>query len=148
MKSFDRVRSAGYLTNYAARLFARAIDERLRPLGLARGHMPVLFALAGGKSLSQRDLTQSAAIEQPTMAAMLGRMERDGLLAKERDPADARSYLYRLTPLAGKKLGAVADAIRAVNAAATEGFSDAEREQYLALLARVAGNLGGDTKRR
>ena len=43
--SLERGRSAGYLVNWAARLFARAIDRRLKPLGVSSGQLPVFFAL-------------------------------------------------------------------------------------------------------
>ena len=138
---FVRERSSGYMTNWAARLFARAIDARLKPLGLSSAYMPVIFALAHGEALSQRVLTEAAAIEQPTMAATLARMERDGLVRKERDPNDRRSALYSLTPAGLEKTGLVRAAGHAVNAAAMEGLSEAEREAYLALLGKVVANL-------
>ncbi|WP_216073103.1 MarR family transcriptional regulator, partial [Acinetobacter nosocomialis] len=63
------------MTNWAARLFARAIDRRLKLIGVSSGHLPVFFALGDGSALSQKALTEAAAIEQPTMAATLTRME-------------------------------------------------------------------------
>lgn len=139
--NFDRTASTGYMTNWAARMFARAIDSRLRPLGLSSGYMPVIFALANGAALSQRALTAAAAIEQPTMAATLSRMERDGLIEKRPDPGDRRSTLYSLSRARLDMTTQVRAAGQAVNAAAMEGLSAAEREQYLRLLARVIDNL-------
>lgn len=139
--NFDRTASTGYMTNWAARMFARAIDSRLRPLGLSSGYMPVIFALANGAALSQRALTAAAAIEQPTMAATLSRMERDGLIEKRPDPGDRRSTLYSLSRAGLDMTTQVRAAGQAVNAAAMEGLSAAEREQYLRLLARVIDNL-------
>ena len=37
-----RTQSAGYMTNWAARLFARAIDQKLRPMGMSSGY-PVSY---------------------------------------------------------------------------------------------------------
>ena len=139
--NFDRNASTGYMTNWAARLFARAIDQRLKPLGLSSAYMPVIFALAKGAALSQRALTEAAAIEQPTMAATLSRMERDGLIEKRPDPGDRRSTLYSLTPAGLDMTTKVRAAGHAVNATAMEGLSEAERAQYLVLLGRVVANL-------
>jgi MarR family transcriptional regulator, transcriptional regulator for hemolysin len=139
---FVRERSSGYMTNWAARLFARAIDVKLKPLGLSSAYMPVIFALAHGQALSQRALTEAASIEQPTMAATLARMERDGLVMKRPDPNDRRSSLYSLTPVGMEMTEKVRAAGHAVNAAAMEGLSEAEREAYLALLGKVVTNLG------
>src|SRR5690606_18244792 len=121
---FDRERSSGYLTNWAARLFARAIDRRLAPLGLSSGYMPVFFALAHGEALSQKVLAARASVEQSTMANTLNRMERDGLVVRSPDPADRRSTLVSLTPAAAEKLKGVQAAGQAVNAQAMAGLSE------------------------
>src|SRR5260370_31641432 len=117
--------SAGYMTNLAARLFARAIDERLRPLGVSAGQLPVFFALAGGGALTQTALARRAEIEQPTMAATLSRMERDGLIQRRPDPSDGRSALIVLTPAALKKVKALEDAGHTPDAAALAGLAHA-----------------------
>ena len=137
-------RSAGHMTNRAARLFIREIDGRLKPLGLSPGHLPVFFALGGGAALSQKELVEVAAIEQPTMAATLTRMERDGLVERQPDPHDGRVSLVHLTPMATKKVRDVATAIHAGNAKALAGFSEAEKETYLGMLRRIIANLEAD----
>lgn len=133
----DRHESAGYMTNWAARLFARAIDSRLRPLGLSSGHLPVLFALADGEALTQKQLAAAAAIEQPTMAATLSRMERDGLIERRPDPRDRRSSLITLSPAARAKLPEVTAATSAVNRAALSGLEEEEAGRYLEALGKV-----------
>jgi MarR family transcriptional regulator, transcriptional regulator for hemolysin len=138
---FDRDRSAGYLTNWAARLFARLIDRRLKPFGLSSGQLPVFFALGGGAALTQKALAEVAAIEQPTMAATLLRMERDGLIERRADPHDGRSALIRLTPAALKKAPGVLQAVQVANAEALAGLKDEEQELFLKLLGGVIANL-------
>lgn len=137
-------RSAGYMTNWAARLFARAIDRRLKPLGLSAGQLPVLFALAGGGPLTQKALATFASIEQPTMAATLARMERDGLIERKADPADGRSALVELSPLGRAQLPAVREAVDAVNAEALSLVEPAEREACLAVLSRIIEALSAE----
>lgn len=141
--SLNRLTSAGYLTNWAARLLARAVDQRLKPLGLSSGQLPVFFALADGRALTQKQLAQLASIEQPTMAATLSRMERDGLVERRPDPKDRRSSLVTLSAAAREKLPAVKEATAAVNAQALAGMDDAQREAYLAGVKAVVATLGG-----
>lgn len=141
---FDREKSAGYMTNWAARLFARAIDRRLKAIGVSSGHLPVFFALGDGAALSQKALTAIAAIEQPTMAATLTRMERDGLVARRPDPDDGRSTLFSLTPAARDKALEVRAAIMAVNARATAGLSADEHAAYLRSLKAIVTALDED----
>lgn len=140
-----RDKSAGYMTNWAARLFARAIDRRLKPLGLSSAHMPVMmFALGDGRELSQKALAEMAAIEQPTMAATLSRMERDGLVARRPDPRDRRVMLFSLTPAARAKTDALREAAIAVNAQALRGLDGPEHALFLDMLARVVAALGDE----
>ena len=139
--ALTRETSAGYMTNWAARLFARELERQLAPTGIASAYMPVLFALADGGRLTQKELARRAAVEQPTMAMTLNRMERDGMITREPDPNDKRSALVALTPLALGKVGTVEQVVSAINALALEQLAPTERQQFMALLGRVIAVL-------
>lgn len=136
-----RETSAGYMTNWAARLFARELERQLAPTGIAPAYMPVLFALADGSTLTQKELARRAAVEQPTMAATLNRMERDAMIDRHPDPGDKRSALVSLTPLALGKVETVERVVSAINTLALEQLTPSERSQFLSLLARIIGVL-------
>lgn len=140
--TYRREESAGYLVNWAGRLFVRAIERRLA--GGSAGPMPVFFALAAGGTMSQSALARWASVEQPTMANTLNRMERDGLIARTPDPNDKRSALVGLTRLGRQRAEEALASAQQVNGLALTGFKPAEREQFFALLARVAENLEQD----
>lgn len=140
--ALQRADSAGYMTNLAARLFARAIDEALRETGVGVGALPVFFALARGGAMTQGALARFAAIEQPTMAATLARLERDGLIARKPDPDDGRRATVALTPAGRRLWPRIEAAALSVNARALSDLSPDERRTLLALLARVAAALG------
>ncbi|KKC31674.1 MarR family winged helix-turn-helix transcriptional regulator [Devosia psychrophila] len=135
--ALTRESSAGYMTNWAARLFARELERQLAPSGIAPAYMPVLFALADGSALTQKELARRAAVEQPTMAATLNRMERDAMIIRTRDPEDKRSALVALTPLAQGKIETVERVVSAINELALEQLVPDERRQFIALLGRV-----------
>jgi MarR family transcriptional regulator, transcriptional regulator for hemolysin len=141
----DRNRSAGYLTNWAARLFYREMERALAAHAMAPAYVPVFFALGGGAAMTQKELARRAAVEQPTMAATLMRMERDGLIARTPDPNDRRSALISLTEAASEKADAVRAAVKEINEVAFRDFSKKERRLYLSLLARVVQALEGGT---
>ena len=134
---FDREKSAGYMTNLTARLFARAMDRRLKAIGLSSGHLPVIFALGDGQELSQKALADYAAIEQPTMAATLSRMERDGLIARRPDPQDGRGSLVSLTEKARGKAEEVRRAAMEINARALGALGPEEGAAYMAAMRRI-----------
>ncbi len=82
--------------NHASRLLMRHFEERLRPLDFGMAYLPVAIALEENGALPQRQLAEHAHVEQPTMAALLVRMERDGLISREPHPSDKRSSLISL----------------------------------------------------
>jgi DNA-binding MarR family transcriptional regulator len=137
----DVLSMPGHLISLAARGFVRLSEARLKPLGFGVGQLPVLVALQDGRASTQRDLARFAKIEQPPMAQMLARMERDGLILRTPDPGDGRSSRVVLTPAALARMpGAVAALLRG-NREVLEGFTDAESGQLVALLMRLIANL-------
>jgi DNA-binding MarR family transcriptional regulator len=141
--TYDRETSLGYMTNWAARLFVRAIERRLA--GGNAGPMPVFLALQDGRAMTQTALAQQASVEQPTMANTLARMERDGLIERSPDPNDRRSALVSLTEVGRERAQqALASAIE-VNAIAASRLSAAELATYLELVARIVATLDDDS---
>lgn len=98
--SFNKDDSAGFLANHLARLFARELQLRIKPLGLSTGTFPALLVLWESDGMTQRELIERLDIEQPTMANTLARMERDGLIDRRKDPADGRVQRIWLTAAA------------------------------------------------
>lgn len=139
--AFDRDRSAGYLVNWAARLFTRLADRRLNPLGLAAGQIPVFTALVATGSASQKALARAAAIEQPTMAATLARMERDGVIERRPDPGDGRSALVSLTPRIRDRADDILEVLSTMNEDSLGTMPKGEREVFLAALRTMVAHL-------
>ena len=61
----------------------------------------VLRAVAQGDGLSQQAIVETTGIDRSTLASMVQRLVRRGLLQRRRTKHDARAYAVRLTP-AGK----------------------------------------------
>ena len=131
----------GHLISLVARGFSRLSEARLKPLGFGVGHVPVLVALCDSPGQSQRDLAVFARIEQPSMAQMLARMERGGLICRAPDPADGRSSRIWLTETARLRLPEACAALFKGNRDAMGGFTDEEASQLVALLSRLIENL-------
>ena len=137
----DVLSTPGHLISLAARGFARLSEARLKPLGFGVGYLPALVALKNGRAETQRDLARFVRIEQPSMAQMLVRMERDGLIRRTPDPADGRSSRISLTDTARARLPDACTALFQGNRDALAGFSDEEATQLNALLSRLIANL-------
>lgn len=142
--TFDYSASAGYIVNMTARQFARELEAGIRPLGIGLGVFPVLLHLWKADGLTQRDLVDRLGIEQPTMAATLARMERDGLITRRRDDTDARVQRIHLTDMARDIETAATAAAMQVNARALAPLEQTEQAHLLDLLRRVGAALGMD----
>lgn len=125
----------------ANRGFIRLYEGRLRALGFAVAQIPVLVALKRSRRLPQAELVRIARVEQSSMAQLLGRMERDGMIERVADPADKRSRLITLTDAARERMPAARAIMLQGSAQALEGFSEEEEATLLALLLRVNANL-------
>ena len=137
----DVLSTPGHLIGLAARGFARLSEARLKPLGFGIGHVPVLVALRDGRASTQRDLARFARTEQPPMAQMLARMERDNLVERTPNPTDGRSSRVTLTEVARLRMPDAIAALLQGNREALDGFKDEEAACLADLLTRLIANL-------
>lgn len=140
-EGWDPGASASFWINRASRLLLRLHEDRLRPLGFGMSQMPVLHALGDGKAMSQKDLAAWARVEQPTMAEMLSRMERDGVVQRTPNPKDGRSSLVSLSRRARQRLPQAKEELMQGERDAMAGFTAEEKAQLVSLLQRVVRNL-------
>ena len=129
------------LLGRVTRGFYRLADVELRPFGLATGQMPVLVSLKNGQALSQAELARIAQVEQPSMAQLLNRMERDGLVERVPDPQDKRSRLISLTAAAAERLPQAKQVMQGLSAQALAGFTPEEIAQLGSFMLRLNDNI-------
>lgn len=134
---FTKDSFAGYLVNHLARLFARGLSARIRPLGLTTGTFPALLELWRNDGLTQKHLVERLEIEQATMANTLARMERDGLIIRKRDEVDGRVQRVWLTPRARDLQAPAIDAANAENRARLDALDPTEQRQFIALMQKI-----------
>ncbi len=137
----DDVNNPMPLIGHINRTYARIVDQPLRQLGFAMGQLPVLVTLKRNGTCTQAELARVAQVEQPSMAQLLNRMERDALVQRLPDPADGRSKLISLTSAASQRMPQGKAVMDQACEQALAGFSPLEQDQLHALLLRVSSNL-------
>jgi DNA-binding MarR family transcriptional regulator len=70
---------------------------------LPRGHLWLLSRLAQDSGDRLSDLAQSLGVDKSTLTPQAGRLLREGLIARQADPADRRAAILHVTP-AGREL--------------------------------------------
>lgn len=138
---FDKTRSAGYLANHMARLFAAGLQRRIAPLGLAPAQFITLIELWREDGLTQKQLIERLDVEQATMANTLTRMERDGLIRRLPHPDDGRAQQVWLTKKARAVQQPATQAARDQNMAALSGLTQDESEVFRKMMRRVIATL-------
>ena len=95
-----------------AAMVDHAMDEMLRPYGLTGTQFNVLRILrgAGQKGLCGREIGERMITRVPDVPRLLDRMEKAGLISRERDPEDRRHVTARITPRGTQLVEAVGDA--------------------------------------
>ena len=134
---FAKDQSAGYLANHMARLFARGLSARIKPLGLTTGTFPALLELWETDGQTQKQLLERLDIEQATMANTLARMERDGLISRKKDESDGRVQRIWLSDRARRLHDPAIQAAVAENAEAVSDLSEDELRQFITLMQKV-----------
>jgi DNA-binding MarR family transcriptional regulator len=91
----------------ALRRISQAIDVWSRQLwrdyGLTAPQLAVLREIRAGKNISPSMIAAALHLSQPTVTGILGRMEKQGLIRRERSAIDLRNVLAVVTD-AGKEL--------------------------------------------
>jgi DNA-binding MarR family transcriptional regulator len=122
-------------------LHHRRADAELAPLGVTCGQPRILHHLDSRDGCIQRDLSEQCNLEPATVTNILALMERNGLIARERDAEDKRAYRVFRTEKGTEVHDRVESVFAKLEAECFRGFTAAEREQFFASLDRVYDNL-------
>lgn len=103
----------------------------------------MLNAVAELGPVSQADLGRTLRVDPKDMAAIAGDLHRDGLVDRAPDPADRRRNAVTISARGREILARTERLGEAANAELTTALTPAEREQLLALLARIVSPAEG-----
>lgn len=122
------------------RLLNRAFDDELIAAGGSLPAWLIVTALKRGDHTMQRDLAAAIGIEDATLTHHLNRMERAGLITRQRAPENRRTQLVSLTDDGEALFTRMLSAVRAFDRRLRSGFDEAELETLRTLLARLRAN--------
>ncbi|WP_203290979.1 MarR family winged helix-turn-helix transcriptional regulator [Maricaulis parjimensis] len=140
-ETFELTDSPGHLLHRAQQFAAERFTKAMSSAKLTQRQFAVLHATGAQEGLTQTELVKATGIDRSTLAELVARMVRNGLLEREKLPDDARANAVRLT-----------DDGRALLEAATQGAQEADklilsalpknkRASFLETLRRIADTL-------
>ncbi len=127
---------------HVAHLLEEVLRTELRALGIPPRQARILTAIGQSGPVSQAALARAFAVSRPSMAVMVDRLAKDGLIAFETPPGRQRPQL-RLSPRGQALLPGIAHAWARVDARLLAALGP-EQAQAFSLAARHARDaLGG-----
>lgn len=128
---------------FAIRALAQRINDEanawLAPAGLNSGsynHLITLYA-APEHMLTQNEIRRLVHTTHASVAQMVRRLERDGLVKRMKNPRDARSVVVKLTPKGYKLVHATAPMHHKMIEEKLKGVSTEDRRKLMDLLLAV-----------
>ena len=136
-------RHLGYLIRRAQQLHV-ATWARLVSQDISSVQYSILAVVERLGEASQRELCDEVDLDRSTIADLVARMERRGLLDRHRSPADARRNVVRLTELGESELIRLRPLVEKVQRELVVGLTDAEAQQLRRLLGLMLGDASRD----
>lgn len=119
----------------------REFELRAAPLEITSSQLQVLRRLWQGDGITTSDLTCDCASDGGTVTGILDRLERKELIRRERSQADRRVVQIWLTDAGRALQKPLTHIIEEINETALIGLEEAEQEQLIEMLEKVAHNL-------
>lgn len=132
-------------TSHALR---RAFDRKATEVGVTRAQWQVLAHLDRAPGQRQVELAERMDIEPITLCRMVDRLEKGGLVERQRDPADRRAWRLFLTTKAEPLVERLHSLAADLAADAFAGLDQSTIDAVRAALARVRANVTTSPKGR
>jgi DNA-binding MarR family transcriptional regulator len=130
--------SATHLLHRALQIALDFHTEAAGAEGLTQRQFAVLAAAGAAEGLTQSDLVRSTGIDRSTLADLVARMIRKGLLERERSATDGRANSVRLSDAGRIALAEGAGPTAAADARFLELLSPKKRDTFVKILAGLA----------
>lgn len=131
-----------FLFSETSWLMRRDLHDRARQLKMTQTQARALAVIARREGLTQTALAQRLEVQPMTVVRLIDRMQRAGLVRREKDPKDRRAiglYLTAKAKPALQKLWAIAEGVRT---RALTGLSSADEGKLLSLMEKIKANFG------
>jgi DNA-binding MarR family transcriptional regulator len=127
-----------HLLHRAGQRAAEMFDAAVGGKGLTPRQYAILLALSENEGVSQTDLVERTGIDRSTLADVVRRMIKKGLVLRRRTKEDQRAYAVRLSEKGKLALQETVAAANAADQRVLSSLSADKRKQFLDSLAAIA----------
>jgi DNA-binding MarR family transcriptional regulator len=125
-------------SNKASSLIARAYQAKF---GLTIWEWRVIAVVGEGRPLTAQALCEATAMDKVTVSRAIRALDERGLVQRKPNPGDKRASDVTLTPQGGEVYAEIAPLALRYERALLEDFSETERAQLMALLAKLESRM-------
>lgn len=133
--------SLGYLLNTSARSIKSLLNNKLKSAGVTTSQWAILKLLSEKGTLTQVDIALNLRSDKATVGTVVEKIEKMGLIKKEKSTLDKRAYNILLTKSGENLVTNLVTAADDVNAQAFRGFSERQRKELDEHLNKIITNL-------
>jgi DNA-binding MarR family transcriptional regulator len=139
---FDLSKCIGFVTSTATKTVTKDFNRRMEKCGSTRIQWIALyFLLKADKAMSQKELAALMNIEDPSLARLIDRMERDQLLRRVENPKDKRIKILELTEVGRVKAEDLMPYGQEFSDLLLEDITDEEVEIFQKVLKKMVRNI-------
>jgi DNA-binding MarR family transcriptional regulator len=138
---FDLTTSPGHLLHRAQQFAADRFGEAVATSGLTQRQFAVLSATHAEEGLTQTQLVKATGIDRSTLAELVARMVRNGLLVREKLADDARANAVHLSEDGRRLVDVATVGAMEADAAILDALPSSKRKGFLKMLKRIACTL-------
>ncbi len=121
-----------------------AMDEELRPYGVTKAQIQLLWAIRNAPGSSGAQLSRLCDVTPQTAQELIQRAEEGGWIVRGKDSVNERIVTASLTP-AGEELLLAADGVvKGIEAKLWKGIRAEEIDALISVLEKCAENVGRD----
>jgi DNA-binding MarR family transcriptional regulator len=128
---------AGYNIRRAEVHMRQQFEREMGAKGLRPPEFSTLVLIAANPLATQAELAQALNIQRPNMVGLIGGLEQRGLVTRTVYEHDRRNHILELTPRGAAFLDEAKRVVLEMDRRVTACWTDREREQIIALLARL-----------
>jgi len=140
----DRLRrSPTHLLHRAGQCAGDIFHAEMSDADLTPRQFAVLVTVSQHEGVSQTGLVERTGIDRSTLADIVSRMLKKGLLQRRRTKEDARAYAVKLTEEGRRILRSSDPLAKKVDERILEALPSKQREQFIGLLLSIVDRLQG-----
>lgn len=137
----DLQRSPIHLLHRAGQCAADIFRAELERSELTPRQLAILISIAENEGESQTVLVERTGVDRSTLADVVRRMQKKGLVQRRRTREDARAYSVKLTEAGRELLQKGEPLARRVDQRLLQALPDKHRKQFLEALQSVVATL-------